>query len=229
MPRWHSEIHDLCSLFCSAHGWAVLAVVQGLIGWVFVIQVWGFERLKPQLASVAGAPGITAIVVTPMLKSASVILLLIIPLLTMRSFSEERTNRTLPLLMSSPVTMTQLVAGKYGALMAYFCIVLGVLALMPLSLLTAGRLDLGLVAAAFLGLFLLVSSVTAAGVYVSALSPTPALAAVATFGLLLLLWILDGAGRAASDDLGEVLRYLSLVRHQDAMLRGLLDTRDIAY
>ena len=220
---------ELRSLFCSPLAWVVLAVVQGILGWSFVIQVWSFERLQGQLGAIPSAPGISALVVAPLLKTTSVVLLLVGPVLTMRLFSEERQNATLSLLMSSPVSMTELVLGKFLGMIAFFTFLLATIALMPLSLLGGARLDLGLVAAGFLGLFLLSASFAAAGLFVSTLTSSPALAAVGTFGLLFLLWIIDWAGGAGVEGSGRLLGYLSIVSHLDALLRGVFDTRDVAY
>ena len=179
---------ELRSLFVSPLAWVVLAVVQLVLGWLFVIYVWNFEALSARLSALPSAPGISAMVVAPLLKTASIVLLLVSPLLTMRLVSGERRNATLNLLMSSPLSMTELVLGKYLGMMAFFALLLALVALLPLSLLTVAALDLGLVASGLLGLLLLCSSFAAAGLYMSTLTRTPAVAAVCTFGLLLALW-----------------------------------------
>ena len=221
---------ELRSLFVSPLAWVVLAVVQLVLGWLFVIYVWNFEALSAQLSALPSAPGISAMVVAPLLKTASIVLLLVSPLLTMRLVSGERRNATLNLLMSSPLSMTELVLGKYLGMMAFFALLLALVALLPLSLLTGAALDLGLVASGLLGLLLLCSSFAAAGLYMSTLTRTPAVAAVCTFGLLLALWIIEGiGGPGATSRIGQAAAYLSLVGHLDALLRGVFDSRDLAY
>ena len=85
---------ELRSLFVSPLAWVVLAVVQLVLGWLFVIYVWNFEALSARLSALPSAPGISAMVVAPLLKTASIVLLLVSPLLTMRLVSGERRNAT---------------------------------------------------------------------------------------------------------------------------------------
>ena len=164
---------ELRSLFVSPLAWIVLAVVQLVLGWLFVIYVWNFEELKPQLSALPSAPGISVMVVAPLLKTASIVLLLVAPVLTMRLVSGERRDATLALLMSAPLSMAELVLGKFLGIMAFFSFLLLLIALLPLSLLTGAALDLGMVAAGLLGLLLLCSSFAAAGLYMSTLDEQP--------------------------------------------------------
>jgi ABC-2 type transport system permease protein len=110
----------------------------------------------------------------------------------------------------------------------FFLILLGLLALMPLSLLAGTELDLGKLAAGMLGLMLVVAAFAAIGVYMSALTEQPTVAAVTTFGLLLLLWIIDWAGNSQMED-SSTLVYLSMLRHYEPLLKGLFSSADVAY
>src|SRR5690554_1998436 len=98
---------ELRSLFLSPLAWTLLAVVQLILGYMFVTQIDFFLQLQPRLPAIPEAPGVTEIVVAPMLGNAALVLLLIIPLLTMRLLADELRNRTLPLLFSAPVSMTE--------------------------------------------------------------------------------------------------------------------------
>ena len=227
---WTIAGRELRSLFCSPLAWVLLAAIQAVLGWLFLLQVKGYEELGPALASIPGAPGLTVIAVSPVLKTSAMVLLMTAPLITMRSFAEEQRNGTLSLLLSAPVSITELVLGKFAGVLVFFLIVVGAIAIMPMSLLTGGNLDLGLVASGLLGLCLLSAAFCAAGLYLSSLTANPAVAAAASFGVLLLLWIVDLASAGASSEgMAGVLAYLSLTVHLDALLRGVLDTRDISY
>jgi ABC-2 type transport system permease protein len=220
---------ELRGLFLSPLAWAILAAVQLVLGYLFLVQVEVFLQWQGRLASIEGAPGLTEIVAAPLFRTAAVILLLIVPLLTMRLLSEERRTRTLALLLSAPVSMTEIVIGKYLGLMAFLAVLVGLIALMPLSLLIGGTLDPGLFASGLLGLLLVVSSFAAAGLFLSAMTDQPTVAAVSTFGLLLLLWILDWAGSGGTEARSALFSYLSILTHYDSLLRGVFDTRDVAY
>jgi len=219
---------ELRSLFLSPLAWSILAVTLFILAYLFLTQIETYLSLQPRLAALEGAPGVADIIVAPLFADAAVVLLLITPLITMRALSEERRNRTLSLLFSAPVSMTEIVIGKYLGVLAFFLILLGLLALMPLSLLVGTELDTGKLAAGMLGLILVVAAFSAIGLYMSALTEQPTVAAVTTFGLLLLLWIVDLAGDSDIRG-GSTLAQLSMQRHYEPLLKGLLNSTDVAY
>ena len=219
---------ELRSLFLSPLAWAILGVVQFIYAYLFLSQVETFMALQSRLATLDGAPGVVDIVVAPLFANAAVLLLLITPLITMRVLSEERRNRTLSLLFSAPISMTEIIVGKYLGVLSFILILIGMLALMPLSLLVGTDLDLGKLAAGLLGLTLVVSAFTAIGIFMSSLTEQPTVAAITTFGLLLLLWILDWAGNSEAPTSG-LLAYLSLQNHYDPLLKGMFSSVDVIY
>lgn len=225
---FHIALKELKSLFLSPLAWSILAVLQVILAWIFFVQVDTFLGIQPQLATLPNAPGVTDLVVAPLLANASVLLLMISPLLTMRLLSEERRSGSLQLLLSSPVSMTQIALGKYLGILLFLIILLAQVSLMPLSLYMGTSLDLGKLLAGLLGSLLLLAAFAAAGLYLSSLTKNPMVAAVSTFGLLLMLWIIDAAsGNNATRS--EVFGYLSLLNHQLTMLRGTVDSRDVVY
>ena len=219
---------EIRSLFLSPLAWAILAVTLFILAYLFLSQIEAYLLLQPRLAALQAAPGVSDIVVAPLFGDAAVVLLLITPLVTMRTLSEERRSRTLSLLLSAPVSMTEIILGKYLGVLAFFLILIGMLAIMPLSLLAGTDLDLGKLAAGLLGLTLVVAAFAAIGLFMSALTEQPTVAAVTTFGLLLLLWILDWAGNSGLDT-SNLLAYLSMLRHYEPLLKGLFNSTDVAY
>jgi ABC-2 type transport system permease protein len=219
---------ELRSLFLSPLAWAILGVVQFIYAYLFLSQIDTFLALQSRLATLEGAPGVVDIVVAPVFNTAAFLLLLITPLITMRVLSEERRNRTLSLLFSAPISMTEIIVGKYLGVLSFILVLIGMLALMPLSLLVGTDLDLGKLAAGLLGLTLVVSAFTAIGIFMSSLTEQPTVAAITTFGLLLLLWILDWAGSSGAPASG-LLGYLSVLNHYDPLLKGLFSSVDVIY
>jgi len=219
---------ELRSLFLSPLAWSILGVVQFIYAWLFLSQIETFLALQSRLATLEGAPGVVDIVVAPVFNTAAFLLLLITPLITMRVLSEERRNRTLSLLFSAPISMTEIIVGKYLGVLSFILILIGMLALMPLSLLVGTDLDLGKLAAGLLGLTLVVSAFTAIGIFMSSLTEQPTVAAITSFGLLLLLWILDWAGNSGAPASG-LLGYLSLLNHYDPLLKGMFSSVDVSY
>ena len=218
-------LRELRSMFLSPLAWTVLAVSQLILCWVFFSQIDAFFSIQEEITTLANAPGVTDLVVAPLLEIASVMLLMISPLLTMRLISEERRNGTLTLLLSSPISISEIVLGKFLGIALFYLILVGMISLMPLSLMMGTDLDLGKLAAGLLGLLLLLWSFAAAGLFLSSLTVNPVVAAISTFGLLLLLWMLErGSGSADS-----VFSYLSLTQHISPLLRGIVSTVDLAY
>jgi len=220
---------ELRLLFATPLAWVLLAVVQFLCAWIFFTRVELFLENQARIASLPAAPGLTDIVVAPTLGSAAIILLLIAPLLTMRSFAEERRSATLALLRAAPTRTRDLVLGKYLALVAFFALQAALIALLPLSLLLGGRLDAGQLAAGLGGLLLVAGALAAIGLFTSSLTAHPAVAASAAAGIMLLLWIVGSAAEAGDTGLAAVLGYLSLLEHYQRLLRGLLGTADALY
>lgn len=218
-------LRELRSMFLSPLAWTVLAVIQLILAWSFFTQIDFFFNIQSQLATLPNAPGVTDLVVMPTFEVASIILLMVTPLLTMRLISEERRNGSIALLLSSPISMTEIVLGKFTGIVLFMLIFITMISLMPLSLLMGTELDLGKLAAGMFALMLLLSAFSAAGLYLSSLTGNPVVAAISSFGLLLLLWIINSNTGDASNTLDQ----LSLLGHFAPMLRGLIDTADIAY
>jgi ABC-2 type transport system permease protein len=216
------------TMFLSPLAWSILGVIQILLGYMFLAQLDYYLMLQPRIAGMEDAPGITDLIVVPLFGNAGVILLLVTPLLTMRLISEERRNKTLSLLFTAPVSMAEIVLGKYLGVFAFMLIMVALIGIMPLSLLAGGNLDLGKFAACLIALILLLAGFASVGLFISALSSHPTVAAISTFGALLLLWIIDWTGSAEGHASG-VLEYLSMLHHYEALLKGMVSTTDLIY
>jgi ABC-2 type transport system permease protein len=216
---WTIAWRELRNLFQSPLAWTVLAITQIIFGLVFLAQISSYN-------SEGSTAGVTATVALPLFGWASILLLFVIPLLTMRLIAEERRNQTLTLLISAPVSMTEIVLGKYFGIVLYLLILSGMVLLMPLSLLFTSVLDGGLLFSAVIGLILLLASFTAIGLFMSTLTVSPTLAAIASFGALFLLWVFALSADLFGDN---VLSYLSIINHYVPFLEGLLNTRDVVY
>jgi ABC-2 type transport system permease protein len=216
------------TLFLSPLAWTILAILQSILAYLFLTQVETFNLIQPKLATIEGAPGLTDIVVTPLYGNAGIILLLVTPLLTMRVICEERRNKTLSLLLSAPISNVDIILGKYFGLLGLLLLMVFLITLMPLSLLTGGELDAGKLFANVLALMLLVTAFTAVGLFMSTIAGHPVIAAMGTFGILLLLWILDWTV-GMKDQRSELFEYLSILRHFQNLQSGLISSVDISY
>jgi ABC-2 type transport system permease protein len=219
---------ELRSLFLSPLAFVILGVTQIILARLFLGHVNLFLMIQSRLTSLPNAPGLTTLVAAPLLGNTGVLLLLITPLATMRLVAEERHNKTLTLLYSAPLSLTEIVLGKYLGILGFFFVIIALSLAMPLSLLMGGNLDFSMLGCGLLGLTLFAATLAAIGLLMSCLTKYPAVAAMGSFGLLFFLWIIDYAGHARGPG-GAIVAYLSIVNHYEPFLRGLFNTSNVAY
>ena len=215
---------ELRAMFVSPLAWSILAVVQVLMAYSFLRLLQAFADSQGRLQGLPGAPGLTRLVAMPLFEVAAFVMMLVVPLITMRLVAEERRTGTLVLLLGSPVSSTGIVIGKFLSAMVFVLCFVGLSAAMPLSLLVSNTLDLGLLGAGVFAMTLLGAAFVAVGLYMSTLTSQPTIAAISTFGVLLFAWLLDWGGERET-----LLTQLSSLQHYRSMLQGVVDTRDIAY
>ncbi|WP_006787385.1 ABC transporter permease [Thiorhodospira sibirica] len=221
--------NELRRMFYSPLAWFILAMLLLIEGLLFLVFIETFlTQVQPRFAGIDGAPGVTDSVISPLFLWAGVLMLGVMPLLTMRLFSEERARQTLVLLRSAPLSTTQMVLGKFFGLLGFILAMLALILLMPLALAPFTSLDWGKLLSGALGLFLLSASFGAAGLYLSTLTAQPTIAAVSSFGLLLFLVVLYLSG-SSPGTASELFVYLSHFGHFIAFLEGLFDTRHLSY
>lgn len=225
---WVIARREVGAMFLAPMAWIILAVMQTILGYMFLANLDNFFLLQPQLMQLANTPGVTDIVITPLMQVAAIILLMVMPLMTMRSLAEEKRNRTLSLLISAPIGMSEIVLGKFLGLVLFIVILVSMLMLMPLSLYLGTSPDGGKLLSIYLGMLLLLSSFAAIGLYLSSLTENQTIAAISTFGVLLMLWIIDWLGSSVGNG-QSVLAYLSILKHHQATLEGVFKSSDIAY
>lgn len=219
---------EFISMFQSPLAWVILAVIQLILAWSFFSSIDVFFNIQSDLATVKNAPGVTDLVISPLFEVCGILLLMVTPLLTMRLISEEKRNKTMTLLLSAPVSITEIIIGKYLGLLFFIVTTLLLILLMPLSLSMGTELDFEKLFSGAFGLLLMLAAFSAAGLYMSSLTDNPVIAAIGTFGLLLLLWIINSNG-ASTNEGSEILSYLSMHTHFMSLLRGIFNSRDIVY
>lgn len=224
---WVIAGRELRSLFASPLAWLLLGVSQFLLAWWFLLLVDRYQQqYQPLLVKVASPLGVTDLVIAPFFSSLPLlmVLLLMVALLAMRLLAEERRGGTLPLLLSAPLSATQIVLGKYLGGLGFLALLVLLWLLMPLSLGLATGIDLARVAAMGLGLLGLSAALLALALYISSLNGQPAAAAAGAFGAGLLLMLL---GRGVSAD--GLLQYLGVLDHYERFLHGLVASVDLVY
>jgi ABC-2 type transport system permease protein len=172
--------------------WLVFGLLFILLAWQFIGRIDPWLAVQPELAKRAAAPGVTESLIAPAFNATAWAILLLAPLLAMRLLSEEKRQRTLPLLTSAPISAWNIVLGKFFALFAALCVVVMFSVLLATSLRLGGALDWGLIASNIIGLILFAAMLAAFSLFISALSPHPLMAALAALLLLLLLIFAPG-------------------------------------
>jgi gliding motility-associated transport system permease protein len=220
--------HEWRRLVVQPFAWVLAAVVVALMAWQYLLALEAFLELAPKLGSLKDAPGVTDLVGIPLLRSFSNLLMLLVPLVTMRSIAGERRAHSLPLLLAGGIGSTRVALGKYFGAFAYIVVLILLVSAMPLALCAGTALDVGRLATAIFGLVLFGSALTAIGIMCSAWTSHPALAAASAFALTSLLAIIDAGARLKGVD-NTGINYLALPTHIEPFFRGLVASVDIVY
>ena len=222
---------ELYVYFSSPIAYVVMTIFLLVSGYFFYSAFAYFSMISMQAMRMQGVAGInvTDMVLNPTFANMSVIMLLMMPLLTMRIFAEEKKAGTLELLLSYPIRETELLFGKFIACLVVFFVMLAFTSLYPFLLWLYAAPDIGPITTGYLGLFLMGSAFIALGVMVSSLTENQIVAAVISFGALLMFWLIGWAETFAGPVLGKFLSHISLIKHFDNFSKGVIDTRDIIY
>ncbi len=213
------------SLFSAPSTWWMLALMQFLFAWFYFGRINDYLQVQAQLAQLDNAPGATIAVAAPVCSMLALMLMMLVPLFTMRLIAEERRNQTWVLLLTAPVSSTHIVLGKYLGLLLMLVLIVAGCALMLASLLLGTHADIGLLLSNILGVLLLAASYAALGLYFSALNRQPIIAAISALGLSFGLWLLE---LSASDN-RSFLRSISPNAHFQNLNMGLVNSADLIY
>ncbi len=219
------------SYFASPIAYIVIAVFLFLIGYMFFNllgyfqgQVQSFMRM-----SQGPKPTVTNLIVSPLFGNINVVLLFIIPFITMRLFAEERKEHTAELLLTAPVSPLQIVVGKFLAAYALVSLMILGTTACSLTLIFASNVDKGVLLGCYVGILLVAAAYIAIGLFWSACTENQIVAAAATFGSLLFLWLVAWGAHHAGYFWKEVLEQASIIVHFNSFARGIIDTNDVIY
>lgn len=232
MKIWPVFKKELRLYFTSPIAYVVITIFLLIAGYFFY-SILAFFSLVSMQSVMNPAMGrdlnVTDSVMRPLFSNLSVILLLLMPLLTMRLVAEERRSGTIELLLTYPVRDGAVLISKYLAALTVYALMLGLTLLYPGILLYFTRVEWGPLATGYLGLVLMGALFLAVGVLASSLTENQIVAAVVTFGIVLMLWVIGWSADYAGGPWGKILAHLSLVEHNDSFSKGVLDTKDVIY
>ena len=229
---WSVYRKELYSLFASPIFYVVAFTFLLISGYFFYSAVIYFNLVSFQASQdpmMAGQLNLTDMVLRPFFLDISVVLLLIAPLLTMRAYAEERKTGTLELLFTYPVTDRATLLGKFAAVISVFATILAGTVPSILLLGAIAHPSWPAVGCGYLGMFLLGSAFMALGVFTSSLTQNQIVAAVLSFGALLMFWVIGWLKSILGTTTGQLVGYLSVTRHFESFAKGVLDSRDFVY
>jgi gliding motility-associated transport system permease protein len=222
---------ELRSYFASPVAWVMMGLFAFIFAYFFIVYLNYFVRNSMQ-SMMGGGPqsmNVNMDLIRPLLSNASVLVLFLLPMVTMRTYSEEKRSGTIELLLTSPLTDFEIIAGKFLGTVVLYLALLGVTALYVGMLFIYGRPEWRPLVAGYLGLFLLGSCFIAIGLFISSMTKNQMVAGAATFVVALMFWIVSWFSENAGPTTSQVLSYLSITEHFDDFGKGIIDTKHLIY
>ena len=221
-------------LYCvSPIVYVVGMVFLGISDYLFYAQAVYYSSISTQMMRFQGnlpQVNIHQALFRPPFLNMGVILLFIVPILTMRLFSEEKKGKTLDLLLTSPLHLTEIILGKFLAAWLIYLSFLAISLHLPMIMSLFTDVDWRPLIASYLGLALVGGLFVAMGLFASSMTENQVVSAVLGFGMLIGLWLTGATSQEGGASVpGQILGYFSLIDHMDNFMKGLIDTSDLAY
>ncbi|MBF0441658.1 MAG: ABC transporter permease [Oligoflexales bacterium] len=222
---------DFLAFFRSIKGSAVFWFFLLFLGVFFHSFIFTFVELEKKAGAMGGEIPTLEQLIAAIFNNINFILLLVIPAVTMATFSEEKKNKVIKLLEASPVSATQIVLGKFFAGIGMMLIVLISSMVFPLYLVRYGNPDIGVLISSYLGIFLLICFQISFGIWVSSMTKNQFISFLFTmFGLFLLLilnWIAPNI--TSREGTEGIVRYLASTTHLESFFKGMINVSDVVY
>jgi len=223
---------ELRSYFTSPIGYVVVGFFALLYGYFYITMLDYFVRQSMQMGQFGGGPqtmNVNQVMIRPLLQNVTILLLFLMPMVTMRSYAEEKRSGTIELLLTSPLSDLEIILGKFLGALALWAVALAV-SLIHIALLFAyGRPEWKPILTAYLGLLLMGGCFISVGLLISSLTKNQIVAGMATFAVFLLLWIINWIGSFSGPTADKVTQYLSIVDQFDDFAKGIIDTSHLIY
>src|ERR1700724_3638633 len=222
---------ELRSYFVSPVAYLLLAMFAVIFGFFFwnILGFFVFRGMESQMRGQMMPMNVNEEITRPLLSNVSVIGLFLIPMITMRLFSEEKRTGTIELLATSPVSDVEVILGKWLSAMVLYASMLLLTAVNFLFLFKYGHPDWKPLLIGYLGLLLQAGALLAVGTFISTLTKNQIIAGAATFGVCLLLWVLGWVSQFDTSMSARVMSYISVTNHFDSLAKGVLDTKDAIF
>jgi ABC-2 type transport system permease protein len=220
---------ELRSYFASPIAYILIGFFLLPFGVFFYLYLDNFVKQSMQMAQYGGAVNVNQQVIRYVLQNASVIILFIMPMITMRTYSEEKRSGTIELLLTSPVTDVEIILGKFFGALGVYAAMLAVTLLYMAILFVYGNPEWRPLVAGYLGLLLMGGTFVALGLFISSTTNNQIVAGVVTFVVFLLFWIIGWFADSAGPVIGPITQWLSITEHFDDFSKGIIDTKHVLY
>ena len=222
---------ELRSYFVSPVAYLLLTMFAVIFGFFFWNAVGYFVYLgmEAQLRDEAAPMNINEQIIRPLLANLSVVGLFFIPIITMRLFAEEKRSGTIELLVTSPVRDGEIILGKWLSAVLLYLFMMLFSGISFVYLFRYGNPDWKPIVIGYLGLLLQAGALLAVGTFISTLTRNQIIAGAATFGVCLLLWVLEWVSGFETATWARVLAYFSVIAHFESFAKGLIDTKDVVF
>jgi ABC-2 type transport system permease protein len=221
---------ELRGYFASPIAYIVIGFFALLYGWFFYAILSFFNRQSMQMSmGMGGNMNINQMLIGPLLTNATVVMLFVLPMITMRTYAEEKRSGTIELLLTSPVTDTQIILGKFLGAMGLYAAMLAVTLIHMGLLFLYGTPDWKPVVSGYLGLLLMGGCFISLGLLISSLTKNQIVAGMVTFAVFLMLWVINWIGTFVGPTAQAVLAHVSITDHFDDFARGVIDTKHLVY
>jgi ABC-2 type transport system permease protein len=206
----------------------MFGVIFGFFFWN-ALGAFVFESIQSQMSGRSFPMNLNEWIIRPLLSNVSVIGLFFIPMITMRLFAEEKRTGTIELLATSPVRDIEIILGKWlASVLLYACLLLFT-AINFAFLFKYGHPDWKPLLVGYLGLLLQAGALLAIGTFISTLTKNQIIAGAVTFGVCLLLWVLEWVSGYETANWARVLAYMSVIKHFESFAKGVLDSKDAIF
>src|SRR6202163_11312 len=228
---WTICAKELRSYFVSPIAYLLLTMFGLIFGFFFwnALGYFVIEGMEMQMRGQTFPMNINEQIIRPLLSNASVVGLFFIPMITMRLFAEEKRSGTIELLATSPIRDIEIIIGKWLAALSLYACMLLVAAVNFAFLFKYGKPDWKPLVIGYLGLLLQAGALLAIGTFISTLTKNQIIAGAATFGVCLLLWVLEWVSGYETATWAKVLAYFSVINHFESFAKGVLDTKDAIF
>jgi ABC-2 type transport system permease protein len=221
---------ELRSYFASPIAYIVLGFFALLYGWFYVTILSYFVQSSMQMNQFGPqSMNINQQMIRLLLQNVTVLLLFVLPMITMRTYAEEKKSGTIELLLTSPLTDFQIIMGKFLGAMALYAVMLLITMLHIGLLFIYGKPEWKPIASAYLGLLLMGGCFISAGLFISSLTKNQIAAVMATFAVFLFLWVINWIGSFSGPQIEKITSYLSIIEHFDDFAKGVIDTTHVIY